>query len=82
MRRQFNILNGQELIERKRAMDQIHSYVNENKIDFESVGSQKIMQEFCKALLVCFTDQSEKIRETSVKIVQELISRCDDMNVF
>lgn len=50
LRRQFNTLNGQELTERKRAIDQIFSYVNENKIDFESVGSQKIMKEFSKAL--------------------------------
>jgi hypothetical protein len=82
LKRQFNILNSEDLSERKRAIATIYEYVNENKIDFESLGSQKIMKEFHKALLKAFSDQSEKIRETAVKIVQELLSRCEDMTIF
>jgi len=46
------------------------------------MGTQKIMKEFSKGLLKCFSDPSEKIREISVKIIQELISRCEDMTIF
>lgn len=82
LKRQFNILNSEELVERKNAISEIFTYINEKKIDLENLGSQKIMLEFSKSLLKTFSDKSEKIRETSVRIVQELISRCEDMTTF
>lgn len=78
LRRLFNILREGEMVARKEAIDEIKVLFDEYKTEMVNGEMLEILLEFSKMLLNCFSDQSEKIRENSIKIYSELISRCGD----
>ena len=80
LRRQFNILQQGTLVERKAAIKEIEEYLNEWKVDLEDDEMDNIMVEFSKILLQSFSDPSDLIRETSIRILREILSRLGDLD--
>lgn len=79
LRRNFNILQEGSLLERKTAMQEVESTINEVKVDLERNEFEIILTEFSKQLLSCFADKSDQIRETSIRILTEIVARVDDV---
>ncbi|EAS03936.2 kinase domain protein (macronuclear) [Tetrahymena thermophila SB210] len=82
LKRNFNTLNDQVLGARKKAILNIYEKLSESQFAISGMVSQQIMVKFNKQLLQCFSDRAEKIREYSIKIISELLSKCDDMQPF
>lgn len=80
LRRQFNILQQGTIPERKAAIKEIKEYLNEWKVDLEYEEMDNIMLEFSKILLASFSDPSDMIRETSIQILREILSRLGDLD--
>jgi hypothetical protein len=67
---------------KKQAIKAIDDYLKSIKYDLNSTATQNILNNFHKAIFKCFSDNVEVVRETSVKIMQELISRCEDITQY
>ena len=81
LKRQFKILTtSQSVLEKKSAMKEIEDYLEEYKLDLEPNELDIIMKQFSKDLLQAFSDKSDKIRETSIKIYTDLLSRMDNLD--
>lgn len=82
MKRQFNILKEGDVQTRKAAILEVQQLLQKYKVDMRYSDMEEILLEFSKILLQCFSDKSEKIRETSVAIYSELISRSSDISPY
>lgn len=83
--RNMNLLSDSNILTRKKAILQIYEKINEEKINiigskkkifhnfhyYLKATSQQFLINFHKAILKCFSDSIEKIRETSIKIMKE-----------
>jgi len=54
--------------------------LNEWKVELETDEMDDIMVEFSKTLLAAFSDPSDFIRESSIRILREMISRIGDLS--
>ena len=88
MNRHINLLNEENIITRKNAIIQIYQKISEEKLNLIGgmtnfsysfkiylVVSQQLMINFNKSILKCFSDQSEKIRSTAIKILKEFLKK-------
>ena len=82
IKRQLNILKENDIVQRKKAIFEVEQMLDQNKVNMKSGDMEEILREFSKMLIQCFSDHSEKIRETSIRIYSELISRTESIGPY
>lgn len=60
-------------------MIEIDETIDDFKVDLEREEFNEIISEFSKPLLEAFSDKSDQIREKSIRIVREIVSRVEDI---
>lgn len=78
LKRQFQILKEGNIQERKKVISEIENYINEYKLDLESFEMEDILLEFSKNLLEAFSDNIDKVRETSIRLMRVILSRVEN----
>lgn len=75
IRRRLNGMKDSDLLTRKKSVTEVRQIIEDCKLDMSSQAMDQLLLEYSKMLIQCFADPSEKVREISIDIYVELVSR-------